>query len=170
MRYYVTLDPGPESPTWAVDLEDLPSGALVVHVQDRLVDVDVIPVGDQLSVLVDGMVVDLTTDGVLPDLGATASGRRLVGRVESNRQRTGGKTRKEIPASSEQVTVSPMPGRVVKVLVGKGDSVVAGQPLVVMEAMKMENEIRSKAPGKVAEVHVVAGSAVEAHVKLVTLV
>jgi len=36
--------------------------------------------------------------------------------------------------------------------------------------MKMENEIRSKAPGKVAEVHVVAGSAVEAHVKLVTLV
>jgi biotin carboxyl carrier protein len=61
-----------------------------------------------------------------------------------------------------------MPGRVVKVHVSAGDEVEAGQALLVVEAMKMENELRAKAPGKITEVHVAAGEAVEANAKLVT--
>jgi biotin carboxyl carrier protein len=62
-----------------------------------------------------------------------------------------------------------MPGRVVKVLVAKGDVVEAGQGLLVLEAMKMENEVKARVSGTVADVHVVPGTAVEGSAKLVTL-
>jgi biotin carboxyl carrier protein len=69
----------------------------------------------------------------------------------------------------DRVVKSPMPGRVVKVLVAKGDSVEVGRGLVVLEAMKMENEVRAKVAGTVAEVHVAPGATVEGSAKLVTL-
>jgi pyruvate carboxylase subunit B len=72
-------------------------------------------------------------------------------------------------AHGEKVVKSPMPGRVVKILVGKGDTVSAGQGLVVLEAMKMENEVRARAAGTVAIVHVTTGTAVEGNAVLVTL-
>jgi pyruvate carboxylase subunit B len=55
------------------------------------------------------------------------------------------------------------------VLVAKGDDVQPGQGLVVLEAMKMENEVHARAAGTVAHVHVTAGTAVEGNAKLVTL-
>jgi biotin carboxyl carrier protein len=57
--------------------------------------------------------------------------------------------------------VAPMPGMIVRVSVGEGDAVQAGQGLVVMEAMKMENELRAAAAGTVKRVHVAPGTAVE---------
>jgi biotin carboxyl carrier protein len=56
---------------------------------------------------------------------------------------------------------APMPGLVVRVNVAEGDTVRAGQGLVVMEAMKMENELRATAAGVVRKVHVTPGNAVE---------
>jgi biotin carboxyl carrier protein len=56
---------------------------------------------------------------------------------------------------------SAMPGRVVNVLVAAGDEVKDGQGIVVVEAMKMENELKSPKAGKVVEVKVVAGQTVE---------
>lgn len=53
-----------------------------------------------------------------------------------------------------------MPGRIVKILVKKGDTVKAGTPIVVIEAMKMENEIHSTIDGKVIEIYVSVGDAV----------
>ena len=60
-----------------------------------------------------------------------------------------------------------MPGRVVKVLCAAGDVVKKGQPLVVIEAMKMENELKSPIDGVVGEVLVREGQAVEGNTKLV---
>jgi biotin carboxyl carrier protein len=174
MRYYVTLDPAspsaakPEAPI-EVDVTDLPSGELEVRVDGRRADVDVVVLGAQLSVRIDGKVKDLTTEGSPPDLGAIASGHRAYVRVESDRQRAADAAKRGARASNEKQVMSPMPGRVVKVLVGKGDAVIVGQPLVVMEAMKMENEIRAKTAGTIAEVHVAEGAAVEANAKLVSL-
>jgi propionyl-CoA carboxylase alpha chain len=54
-------------------------------------------------------------------------------------------------------TVAPMPGRVVALLVAAGDAVVAGQPLLTLEAMKMEHQITSPHAGTVAEVYVQPG-------------
>jgi biotin carboxyl carrier protein len=65
--------------------------------------------------------------------------------------------------------VSPMPGAVVRVLVEVGATVVKGQILVVVEAMKMENELRAAMDGTVASVPVSPGQAVEAGATLVVL-
>ncbi|MHC1562953.1 acetyl/propionyl/methylcrotonyl-CoA carboxylase subunit alpha [Actinomycetospora sp. C-140] len=65
--------------------------------------------------------------------------------------------------------VSEVPGTVVEVLVRAGDPVVAGQKLVVLEAMKMEHPALAAADGVVETVHVAVGQYVEAHATLVTL-
>ena len=65
-------------------------------------------------------------------------------------------------AHGEQTIAAPMPGRVVRVLVAAGDEVQVRQPVVVVEAMKMENELRSPKTGRVKEVVVAAGASVEA--------
>ena len=65
--------------------------------------------------------------------------------------------------------VAPMPGRIVRVLVKPEEAVVARQPLVVIEAMKMENELRAPRAGTVAEVRVAEGASVEANTVLVVL-
>ncbi len=65
---------------------------------------------------------------------------------------------------------SPIPGRVVKVLVRVDDRVSAGQTTVVLEAMKMENELRAPRAGRVASVHCTEGATVEAGQDLVVLV
>jgi biotin carboxyl carrier protein len=65
--------------------------------------------------------------------------------------------------------VAPMPGRIVRVLVKPDETVVAHQPLVVIEAMKMENELRAPRSGIVADVRVAEGASVEANTVLVVL-
>jgi biotin carboxyl carrier protein len=64
---------------------------------------------------------------------------------------------------------APIPGKVVKVHVAVGDEVVAGQPLVVLEAMKMENELTAEQAGKVIAVHVEPGQTVDTGVVLAEL-
>lgn len=63
--------------------------------------------------------------------------------------------------------VAPMPGLIVRVAVGVGDRVTAGQGIVVMEAMKMENELRASADAVVRAIHATPGSAVEKGTRLV---
>jgi biotin carboxyl carrier protein len=65
--------------------------------------------------------------------------------------------------------LAPMPGLVVRVRVAVGDRVEAGQGVVVMEAMKMENELRATAAGVIKSIEVQAGTAVEKGTLLVAL-
>ena len=65
--------------------------------------------------------------------------------------------------------VAPMPGLIVRVNVTQGQQITAGTGLVVMEAMKMENELRASASGVVKAVHVAPGQAVEKGALLVEL-
>ena len=71
--------------------------------------------------------------------------------------------------SGPRPIVAPMPGRIVKVLVRKGEPVSARQGLVVVEAMKMENELRSPRDGTVADVRVSEGMSVDANAILVVI-
>ena len=64
------------------------------------------------------------------------------------------------PAGGEQVT-SPMPGTILSVNVAAGDAVKRGQVLMILEAMKMENEIMCPCDGKVASVNTSKGASVE---------
>ncbi len=65
--------------------------------------------------------------------------------------------------------VAPMPGLIVRVSVTAGDEVRAGDPLIAMEAMKMENELRASSTGRVSAVLVSSGQAVEKGAVLVEL-
>jgi biotin carboxyl carrier protein len=68
-----------------------------------------------------------------------------------------------------QRILAPMPGKVVRILVHRGDDVRAHQPLVVVEAMKMENELRAGRDGHVAAIHVQEGASVEAGALVVVI-
>jgi biotin carboxyl carrier protein len=84
----------------------------------------------------------------------------VAGRVNGRTARSGGGGAAAGPG--DQRVVAPMPGRVVRVLVKPGDEVAARQGLVVVEAMKMENELASPKAGRVREVAVAEGASVEA--------
>lgn len=89
--------------------------------------------------------------------GFRFDGEALDERTRAIRDITAESERSSGPAS----LTAPMPGLIVRVSVAAGDSVQAGQGIVVMEAMKMENELRAHAAGTVKAVHVEAGKAVE---------
>jgi biotin carboxyl carrier protein len=65
-------------------------------------------------------------------------------------------------ASGKAVLVAPMPGKVVRVLCAAGDEVAAQQGVLVVEAMKMQNEVQTPKAGKVVELRVSAGQTVNA--------
>lgn len=70
-------------------------------------------------------------------------------------------TRAGSGAKRRQKVTAYMPGRVVEILVEEGQEVTAGQGVVVLEAMKMQNEIRAEQDGKVTRIHVQTGQNVE---------
>ncbi|MBI2394638.1 MAG: acetyl-CoA carboxylase biotin carboxyl carrier protein subunit [Deltaproteobacteria bacterium] len=165
MKYFVTIDEREH----CVEVAARPNGELLVTLDGHSFDNDVVVLDDgSLSIRIDGRVLDLTVEGSPPDVGVIASGHRAYVRVESDRQRAAAAARKHGGGGHEKAIVAPMPGRVVKVLVQPGDEVAAGQGVVVVEAMKMENELRAKGPGKVAEICVKPGDAIESGARLVT--
>ena len=97
-------------------------------------------------------------------------GERVEVRVQDERSRAtdavSGKSERVVAGGTVR---APMPGLVVRIEVAEGQQVDAGAGLVVVEAMKMENELRAPRPGMVQTVHVAVGQAVEKGASLVTL-
>lgn len=98
----------------------------------------------------------------------------LIGAVpvalKLNSRRGGSRPRGGTAAGSGPLRITaPMPGKVVRVLVKAGDPVRARQAVVVVEAMKMENELRADRDGTVAEIHAREGMSVEAGALLVVI-
>jgi len=75
----------------------------------------------------------------------------------------------EAPATGGTDIEAPTPGNVVKIMVSVGDSVTKDQPLLVLEAMKMESEVKSPQDGKIQAVHVSTGDTVQASDTLFTI-
>jgi biotin carboxyl carrier protein len=99
-------------------------------------------------------------EGLAPgELVVHLHGGTLTAVVNGRRSRRGAA---RAGGAGEQRIIAPMPGRVLRVLAAPGDAVAARQPLVVVEAMKMENELSSARGGHVKEVAVAPGQSVEA--------
>ena len=174
MRYFVNID-GEEQ---VVEVAELPGGRhevrLLASADADSSGVPAIPAeisatGRDLVVRLAGRVFDLVLGGELPDVEAFASGHRATLKVETARMRDAGKVRGGDGDGSSGTVKSPMPGKVVKVLVQEGDSVEVGTPVVVVEAMKMENELAAERSGTVQKIHVEPGDAVEGGARLVTV-
>jgi len=164
MRYFVALG-AREIP---VDVTSLPSGSWDVRIDGKEVAVDAVAAGDCLSVRVDGRVIDLLLDGTPPDVKFVASGVRGEATIETERTRASRSLHRGAAAKGPEFVTAPMPGRIVRVLVAPGDSVESGAPLVVIEAMKMENELHALHAARVGTVLVRAGETVEGGAKLIS--
>jgi biotin carboxyl carrier protein len=101
---------------------------------------------------------------LIVSVGSTQVALSLNGARRSRRRSEGGHA-----AAGPLRIVAPMPGKIVRVLVKPGDEVRARQSLVVIEAMKMENELRAGRDGLVAEMHAREGQSVEAGVLLAVI-
>ena len=163
MKYRVTID----GETREIDVAITPEGRASVAIEGAPVEVDVERVPGGISLRIDGRVYDLAIGGKPESRTIAAGSRRAIAQVESERQRAG-KKRGGGAGKSDKEIRSPMPGRVVKLLVAPGDEVEANAPVVVVEAMKMENELRTGGPGKVKSVHVTEGQPVEGNALLVS--
>jgi biotin carboxyl carrier protein len=144
-----------------------------VVVDGRAHEVDAERVGPYgLSLLVDGASgvsrhVSVAPGGAHGEVLVGFEGRTVAAMV--NGRRTGRVSADAVGAQGEVTIPAPMPGRVLRVLVAPGDAVAARQALLVVEAMKMENEIRSPKAGRVKDVSVTPGMSVEAGRALVVI-
>jgi len=168
MRYFVTLPSGKEH---IVDIKEGAAGDLRVSVDGEPVEAEAFghSLGgrDATSIRVGSRVVELWLEGAPPKLGVVAEGRRFFAHVESERMRIRAAGKPSV--GGEGSVKSPMPGRVVRVLVNDGDEVAQGAPVAVVEAMKMENELVATRGGRVSKIHVAAGATVEAGTLLVEI-
>jgi biotin carboxyl carrier protein len=148
------------------------NGHYQVAVDDRVFAVDAQAVGrDTLSLLVrEGEGPARSVDATVAARPGSAAlevvldGHALPATLVS---RFGGRAGDAAAGGGPQQLTSPMPGKVVRVLVADGDEVAARQGLVVIEAMKMENELRASRAGRVRTVRVAEGQSVEAGALLV---
>jgi pyruvate carboxylase len=159
-----------------VSVERTAAGRFRVIVDGKPHDVDAVRAGSfGLSLLLDGnpgisreIQISPAGDGGWGQLLIGIDGRTVAATVNARRTRRAG-GHGGASADGEQAIVAPMPGRVVRVLVAPGDTVAARQGVVVVEAMKMENELRSPKAGRVKDVAVTPGTSVEAGRVLVVI-
>jgi biotin carboxyl carrier protein len=157
MRLVATLD-GAEH---QLEVEELTAHALRVKLGDRKFDLDVHRVGPlSYSILVDNRSFDFEVVREGEDLIVASRGGAarvtLVDAARKSRQ-PGARTQAAGKASLKAM----MPGRVVNLLVNVGDEVAAQQGLLVVEAMKMENELKAPKAGRIVEIKVKPGQTVE---------
>lgn len=165
MRYTLETD----GQTLAVEVDPLGAGRYRVRIGDGPVRTLDAEVDGDLVHLVDGTAshaVRIAARGErshvqLAGLDATLT---VLDARAARRRATAATT-----GSGAEIVRSPMPGRVVAVLVKQGDAVTVGQGIAIVEAMKMENELRAEITGVVATVHVAAGDRVDGNATLVTL-
>jgi biotin carboxyl carrier protein len=119
------------------------------------------------SILLDGRSYDARIEEALSGLVVVIDGYRFEIAVRDPRRWS----RKSAGGAGEGVltVTAPMPGKVVRVLVAPGDAVEPGQGLVVVEAMKMQNELRAARAARVLSVSAAEGATVTAGEVLITL-
>ena len=168
----MTFDVAINGRVWTVGVEsDGQTGRFAVTINGRARTFDAAWIDSDTVSLIEGSTarearIDARADGVL----AVLVGSRRFAVVASQERRRRARVSADTPASAQGASLkSPMPGRVVRVLVAAGDRVSAAQPLVVVEAMKMENELRAPSGGVVTRVGVEPGASVEAGAVLVVI-
>lgn len=110
----------------------------------------------------------LALEGDAGKVGVTMAGHAYDVEIEDERERAA-RAAERAASRGGGVLKSSMPGVVVDVLVARGDRVGEGQPLLILEAMKMQNELVAPSDGVVTELFVAKGEAVSSGAKLVAL-
>jgi len=137
-------------------------GHLCWAIDGERIEADVAEVSSGVySILIDGRAFEARVEAAPAGVRVVVGGREYSAAVSDPRQwrRNRGAARE---AEGRQQVLAPMPGKIVRVLAQAGEPVSAGQGLVVVEAMKMQNEVRSPKSGTVERLLVAEGQAVNA--------
>ena len=146
---------------YRVEVERTPTG-LVVRIAGEEFRPDVVVTGpDALSILLAGRSLEVTQQQTAAGALITFAGKTFPVEVRDPRSF---RSRKKTGASAAgpMKIIAPMPGKVVRILAAAGNEVEAGQPVIVIEAMKMQNELKAPKKGKIQKVLVGEGAAVNA--------
>jgi len=157
---------------------------LEIRIGERVRSVEITREGGRLVCVLDGQMLEADAVEVTPGVySVLLGGRAFEVRVDAEEGRSPGSLRVHtgaaefaaevldprvwrgrrgagVEAAGAQQVTAPMPGKIVRVLAAVGDQVEAGQGLLVIEAMKMQNEIRAPKGGCVEKLHVREGQAV----------
>ena len=162
MKFEVHLNGVYGAKKHSVELEPTPSG-YTIALDGQVIDANATLLApNTVSVLMGGQSFEVHVTPSLDDRVKLQSGpHEFTAQIQDPRAWRG-RRQGTLEAQGRQQIVAPMPGKVIRVLVNAGDDVDAGQGLVVVEAMKMQNEIRSPKKGKVERLLVKEGQNVNA--------
>tara|TARA_R110002126_G_scaffold15427_3_gene63242 strand:+ start:3450 stop:3965 length:516 start_codon:yes stop_codon:yes gene_type:complete len=165
MKYFVEMVGG----THEVELVER-LGELIVKVDGEPMNFDYheIDLLGQVVATHDGQSYALSVEGGKSKVRVTLAGHTYAMELEDERERAAHLAERAARGGGGPIK-AVMPGIVVEYLVEVGAEVAEGQPLLILEAMKMQNEISAPGPGILAAIHVEAGATVAAGDKLVTL-
>ena len=166
MKYYVQVN----SRQHEVDVVER-LGELKIAVNGKPLDLayEEVDALGQVALLCDGKSYGVSIEGDMNKASVVIAGHLYAVEIEDERERAA-HAAERAASQGGGVVKAVMPGIVVKLLVKEGDAVEAGQPLLILEAMKMQNEIDAPSAGKVKALHVREREAVAGGAKLVTLV
>lgn len=163
MRYYARVG----DHEYVVDIEA--DGRVLVDGEAVEVDLKQSGADELYSVLLSGRSHELLIESSRYSYSITLRGEMYQVQVEDERTRRMNSSRKLVLPEGELAVTAPIPGMVVKVLVKEGDEIREEQPLVILEAMKMENELRAARAGVIKQVIVSPGQRVEQNAILLVL-
>jgi biotin carboxyl carrier protein len=148
--------------TYTVEIEEVGKSVYRISVDGNEFLVDGKKTGRTgYSLIVDNRSFEVDVDNTEDEYRVLVDGRNYhVNLIDERRLRVGGAQSGQQLQGRQKVSV-PMPGKIIAVLVAEGDQVEKGQGLVIVEAMKMENEVCSPVTGEVKEIKVKPGDAVE---------
>jgi biotin carboxyl carrier protein len=167
-RYYASV--GGRNEPFTVELEPGPNGRFFLTLEGKRHEVDALRVEHgAVSMIVDGESYSIEFEERDDQVVVHLKDQVIGIDVSDERRHRLKMARGGFRAEGKQIITAPMPGKIVKVLVKPGDEVNEGQGLIVVEAMKMENELKSPKAGKVVELFAREGAAVEINAKLVVV-
>lgn len=108
-------------------------------------------------------------DGVPIEFAAGAGASANNARSATSQAPATGQPKKQGGEMVAGAVTAPMPGKIISIMVKLGDSIIQGDPLLLLEAMKMQNEVSSPFAGKVKEIRVREGESVDAHDVLIVI-
>lgn len=167
MKYAIKIG----TSTRTIEVEALAVGSFRAHLEGQPVSLDAVATApDTYSILLDDNAFEarVSDDGSGEGLLVRCAGIEFRVQVSDPRSWRGSR-HGGLESTGPQRVLAPMPGKVVRVLVAAGEEIEAGRGLVVVEAMKMQNEIRAPKSGRIERVLVVEGQAVRTHETLLII-
>lgn len=139
-----------------------------ILVNNSAVEIDVVKsTQEEVEFLLEGKKYQFSKN-MINDKVVSSSPSYIVNGLEIVVETVGSSRSKKAHTDHGQM-IAPMPGKILKILISEGATIVAGTPILVMEAMKMEHTVKASKDGVVSKIHFKEGSQVSAGVELVSI-